>query len=115
MATMEQVRKGLMDYVEKELEPAFAGNMVKQIAVGAGLEFYMRKKLPGLVESLGIAEADGDIDVEMMADVLRRQMQKHPDGLTVELKLNPMNKNDVDVFRFKAEDVERMKEYIMKA
>ena len=113
MATLEQIRTGLISYADKEILPAFAGNTVKQIAVGAGLEFYIRKKLPKLVQNMGLVE-ENEIDVETLCDVLRGQMQKHPDGLKVELKLNPMNPGDVDVFRFKADDVDRMKEYILR-
>jgi hypothetical protein len=44
MATMDQIREGVMRYAEKEIVPGLEG--IKQVLVGAGLEFYLRKKLP---------------------------------------------------------------------
>lgn len=110
MATMEQIRQGVMAYADAEIVPALDG--IKQVIVGAGLEFYIRKKLPALVGGLGIAEENGDIDVDLLADVLKRRVNKLPDGIEIKLPLNPMNRGDVDVFRFKAQDIETLVKYI---
>lgn len=110
MATAEQIARGVMAWADAEIAPALDG--MKQVLVGAGLEFYIRKKLPGLVESLGVADADGSIDVDMLADALRRRVSKLPNGLEIKIPLNPFNKADVDVFRIRADDVDKLAEYI---
>ena len=99
-----------MAWADAEIAPALDG--IKQVFVGAGLEFYIRKKLPALVEGLGVADADGSVDVEMLADALRRRVAKLPNGLEIKIPLNPFNKADVDVFRIRADDVDKLAEYI---
>lgn len=110
MATAEQIARGVMAWADAEIAPALDG--IKQVFVGAGLEFYIRKKLPALVEGLGVADADGSVDVEMLADALRRRVAKLPNGLEIKIPLNPFNKADVDVFRIRADDVDKLAEYI---
>ena len=110
MATAEQIARGMMAWADAEIAPALDG--MKQVLVGAGLEFYIRKKLPALVDGLGVADADGSIDVDMLADALRRRVAKLPNGLEIKIPLNPFNKADVDVFRIRADDVDKLAEYI---
>ena len=110
MATAEQIARGVMAWADAEIAPALDG--MKQVLVGAGLEFYIRQKLPALVDGLGVADADGSIDVDMLADALRRRVAKLPNGLEIKIPLNPFNKADVDVFRIRADDVDKLAEYI---
>lgn len=110
MVTMEQIRRGIMAYADAEIVPALDG--IKQVLVGAGLEFYIRKKLPDMVSGLGIAEADGTIDLDMLADILKARVEKLPNGIELRLPLNPMNRADVDVFRLRSKDIDALAKYI---
>jgi hypothetical protein len=110
MATMDQIREGVMRYAEKEIVPGLEG--IKQVLVGAGLEFYLRKKLPQLVGALGIAEDDGQVDVNLLEEVLVKRVNAMPNGMELKLNLNPMNKADVDVFRIRGSDVQKLAAFI---
>ena len=114
MVDIGKVQRGLISYAEQEIAPAFAGSTVKEVLVGAAMEYYIRGKLPALGESMGVI-VDGQVDVDMLIDILGRQMDKHPDGITMELRLNPLQRNEVDVIRLRRRDIDTMRDYIMRA
>jgi hypothetical protein len=52
------------------------------------------------------------VDVNLLVEVLVKRVNAMPNGMELKLNLNPMNKADVDVFRIRGSDVQKLAAFI---
>ena len=118
MATMEQVRRGLASYIDNEILPAIPGGTMRKVVIGtaaAMLVANLEKTLTGALNNpamhtLGIVKEDGTINVDAIADSLRKNV---PDeGMRLNIDIMGFRLGDMT---FKREDVDRLREHIINS
>ena len=109
--TIDQIRRGALNYIEKELAPHMAGGK------GGLLSFYAvlaAERLPAMVEQyknipavsfFGIVSPNGDIDVDALARAAGDSFFANGRKQTVSLP-------GVDAITFSREDLDRLISYI---
>ena len=119
MASIDQIRVGLAAFFDQVIKPTLPG--MKGILYGTAVGLALAKpekmvaKVAPTAQLLGIMGEDGQVDVVTLARELKKQMAAAGGELRVELKLNPLNPAEVEVFRFTPGDVDMLADLITRA
>lgn len=113
MTEFAKVQKGLSEYLDTEVMPAFKEEGWKRVLVGTTIALALRKSEGYLavikdnpaIKALGVIDEEGNIDVETLAPILKEQL-KEPMTLTV-----PM----LGDLKFGPADVDKLYDYIRTA
>lgn len=115
MATVNQIEMGAVQYIDAELAPKIPTNIpngqIKKIAAISGTVYAIRRGLQTIgdnptLTAIGAVNADGDIDVNGLAAVVREQIPDAGFKLTVPI---------LGDLTFYAEDVDKLLQYIEEA
>lgn len=94
MVTRQQIKNGLVRFMDTELMPHLGEQSpVKQIVIATGIGIMLRSLEPmidkfahhPMVGLLGVADKDGHIDIDLIAEELRPNIPR--DGLVVDIPL----------------------------
>lgn len=114
MTTIQQIEQGAVKFIDAEIAPKIPTNIpngqIKKIAAVAGAVYAVRNGLrkavfnPALA-AIGAVDGEGNIDVEGLAEAASAQIPEGGFKVTVPIL------GDLTFF---AEDVERLKTYIVE-
>lgn len=114
MATIKQIEQGAVKFIDNEIAPKIPTNIpngqIKKIAAVAGAVYAMRHGLAKMLSNpaftaIGAVDGEGNVDVEGIAEIAREQIPEKGFKVTVPIL------GDLTFF---AEDVERLRAYIME-
>lgn len=119
MASIDQIRVGIAAFFDQVIRPTLPGmkGVLYGTAVGIALakpERLLEKVMPA-AKMMGIMDESGQVDVTTLARELKKQMAAAGGEMRVELKLNPLNPADVEVFKFNQSDVDTLADMIARA
>lgn len=111
MVSVDKIEKGIAGYLDDELMSQFRGSSVERVVAGTAVSLMLRKTgtiIEGYrdnptVKMLGIMDNDGNVDVDTIAEELKKNIGK--DGMKV----------DVPIFgtmTFHKSDVDKLRDYI---
>lgn len=114
MTPFAQIQKGVANYLDAEVMPAFKDEGWKRVAAGAAIALAIQRSdkfLPLVLENqfvkaMELADAEGNLDIESLIPVVKAQIEKEPMTITV-----PMLGN----MTFKPDDVDKLYNYIRTA
>lgn len=115
MATLKQIETGAVRYIDAEMAPEIPTNIpngqLKKIAAIAGATYAIHHGLQNLVgnpalAAIGAVDADGNIDVDGLVEVVRGQIPEAGFKITVPI---------LGDLTFYAEDVDKILQYIKEA
>lgn len=112
MVPVNKIEKGIAAYLDAELMPKFQGNGLERVIVGTVTSLVIRKsgdiingyKDNKAVQMLGIMDEDGNVDVDTLAEELKKNIGK--DGVKVDIPV-------IGAITFHKEDVTKLYDYIM--
>ena len=118
MATIEQIRRGFASYIDTEVLPAIPGGTLRKVVIGTAatmLVANLDKTLSAAasnptMRTLGIVAEDGNVDVDALADALRRNMGD--EGVKFSPEVMGIRLGDMT---FKRADIDRLREYIINS
>lgn len=114
MATISQIERGAVKFIDNEIAPKIPTNIpngqLKKIAAVAGAVYAVKHGLDKLaahpaLAAIGAVDGEGNVDVEGIAEIARQQIPEKGFKVTVPIL------GDLTFF---AEDVERLLAYIME-
>lgn len=113
MVTMKQIEQGIAAYLDSELMPQLSktSNGLEKVIAGTAISLFIRKsgtilesyKDNKMVQMLGIMDEDGNVDVDLLATELKKNISD--DGVKIDV---PM----IGAMTFHKEDVTKLHEYI---
>lgn len=111
MVTIKQIEQGVAAYLDAELMPQLPANGVQKVIAGTAMSILIKRsgeiiesyKDNQFVKMLGIMDSDGNIDVDTLAEELKKNMPK--DGMKVDVPI-------IGELTFKENDVDKLYEYI---
>lgn len=112
MVSIDKIEKGVANYLDAELMPQLQSNGIEKVIIGTAASLLIRKsgdiitgyKDNKLVKMLGIMDDNGNVDVETLAEELKKNISK--DGFTVDIPI-------IGTLTFHKEDVDKLCDYIM--
>lgn len=111
MVTIEKIEHGVAAYLDSELMPKFPSTGWEKVLAGTAIGLAIRKssniiesyKDNKMVQMLGIMDAEGNVDVDVLAEELKKNISK--DGVKVDVPF-------IGALTFHKEDVDKLHEYI---
>ena len=118
MANINQIRAALAVYYDQEIRPTLPDikGRILGLAVGVVLakpEAWIGKLLPA-AQLMGIVDEAGNVDVDLLAQEAKKNLFGKDGVFEIRKALNPLNPADVDVFRFKPADVDKLVDIIRR-
>jgi hypothetical protein len=116
MVTIEQVKRGLANFVDREIMPHVPGGTLKKTLVGTVIGLYLGnldKALAnggGLISALGITDAENRIDIDKLADEVKKNMSD--EGIRVDLDIMGIHLGDMTLRR---SDIDVLRSHIVNA
>lgn len=112
MVSVDKIERGVADYLDAELMPQFQGNGVEKVIVGTTASLLIRKsgtiiesyKDNKLIKMLGIMDESGNIDVDTLAEELKKNISK--DGVKVDVPI-------IGTLTFHKDDIDKLHNYIV--
>lgn len=113
MISIDKIEKGIANYLDGELMPQLQDNKLEKVLVGTAASLAISRigtivasyKDNKLVKMLGIMDDEGNVDVEVLADELKKNISK--EGVKVDIPI-------VGTMTFHKDDVDKLYEYIME-
>ena len=111
MVSIGKIEQGVAAYLDSELMPKLPANGVQKVIVGTAMSLLIKRsgaildsyKDNQLVKMLGIMDSEGNVDIDVLAEELKKNMPK--DGLRVDVPI-------IGALTFKENDVDKLYEYI---
>lgn len=118
MVNIGQIKRGLASFVDAEILPAIPAGTLKRTLIGAGVGLYLanlEKTLSGLsdnalVAALGIIDEAGNVDIDKLAEELKRNMA--PEGLKINLDVMGFHLGDMTLHQ---SDIESLRVHIVNS
>lgn len=115
MVSINRVSEGVAKYMDAELMTKLPANGWERVVVGAAIGIAVKKservvnmlRENGIVKALGVIAEDGSVDVDALKEAVLEQVNKQ--GFA-EIGGIPIIKK----IKFRAEDVEKLYQYIME-
>lgn len=112
MVSIDKIEKGVANYLDGELMPQLQGNSLEKVLVGTAASLAIRRsgtivagyKDNKMVQMLGIMDGNGNVDVDVLADELKKNIPK--EGVKVDIPI-------IGTMTFHKDDVDKLYEYIM--
>lgn len=112
MISVDKIEQGIADYLDAELMPQLQGNGIEKVIVGTAASLLIRKsgtiiesyKDNKLVKLLGIMDENGNVDVDILAEELKKNISK--DGVKIDIPV-------IGTMTFHKEDVDKLYNYII--
>lgn len=112
MVSVNKIEQGVANYLDGELMPQLQGNGVEKVLVGTAASLFIRRfgaiiesyKDNKLVQMLGIMDEKGNVDVDTLAEEVKKNIPK--DGIKIDVPI-------VGTLTFHKEDVDKLYDYIM--
>ena len=112
MVSINKIEQGVANYLDGELMPQLQGNGVEKVLVGTAASLFIRRsgaiiesyKDNKLVQMLGIMDEKGNVDVDTLAEEVKKNIPK--DGIKIDVPI-------VGTLTFHKEDVDKLYDYIM--
>ena len=118
MANIDQIRTALAIYYDEEIKPTLPeikGRMMG-FAIGVALakpEAWLGRILP-MAQMMGAISDSGDVDVELLAREAKKNLFGKDGIFEIRKNFNPINPADIDVFRFRPADVDKLMDIIKR-
>lgn len=112
MVSIDKIEQGVANYLDAELMPQFQSNGLEKVIVGTVVSLAIHKsgaiiggyKDNKFVKMLGIMDENGDVDVEVLSQELKKNISK--EGVKVDIPI-------IGTLTFHQEDVDKLYDYIM--
>lgn len=113
MVSIDKIEYGVASYLDAELMPQLQNNGIEKVLIGTTVSLIIRKsgaiiagyKDNKLVKMLGIMDSEGNVDVDILAEELKKNISK--EGIKVDIPV-------VGTMTFHKEDVDKLYDYIME-
>jgi hypothetical protein len=118
MASINQIRAALAVFYDQEIKPTLPDmkGKILGLAVGVALakpEAMIAKIMPA-AKMMGVIDESGEVDVDLLAHEAKKNLFAGDGVFEIKKNLNPFNPADVDVFRFRAGDLDKLLEIIKR-
>lgn len=119
MVNIGQIKRGLANFVDREILNKIPGGTLKKTAVGTMMGLYINnvERLLSATEAqnpfisaLGIVDADGNIDVNVLADALKQNVPES--GMRIDIDVLGFHLGDMTL---RPADVDLLRSYILNA
>ena len=118
MVNVGQIKRGLANFVDAEILTKIPTGTLKRTLIGAGVGLYLanlEKTLSGasqsaLVAGLGVVDEHGNVDIDRLAEELRRNMP--PEGIKIDLDVMGFHLGDMTLHQ---SDIENLRVHIVNA
>ena len=112
MVSIDKIEKGIANYLDEELMPQLQSNGIEKVIVGTAASLFIRKsgtiiegyKDNKLVKMLGIMDDDGNVDVDVLVEELKKNISK--EGIKIDVPV-------IGTLTFHKDDVDKLYDYIM--
>ena len=118
MANIDQIRAALAVYYDQEIRPTLPDMKGKILGLGIGIalakpEIYLEKILP-TAKMMGVVDDKNDVDIDMLAREAKKNLFGSDGVFEIRKNMNPFNPADVDVFRFKPADIDKLLDIVKR-
>lgn len=118
MASMDQIRRALAVFYDEEIRPTLPDIKGRVLGFGLGValakpENWIAGILP-MARTMGAIDEAGDVDVELLSREAKKNLFGADGVFEIRKNLNPFNPADVDVFRFRPADVDKLLDIIRR-
>lgn len=111
MVTIGKIEQGIAAYLDSEVMPQLPTEGFEKVLAGTAISLLIRRSgkiLDGYknnktVQMLGIMDADGNVDVDMLAEELKKNVPT--EGVKIEVPI-------IGKMTFHKDDVDKLHEYI---
>lgn len=111
MVSVKNIEQGIASYLDAELMPQLQNNGLEKVFIGTAASLVIRKagaivegyKDNKLVKMLGIMDEDGNVDIDVLAEEIKKNISK--DGVKIDIPI-------VGTMTFHKSDVDKLKDYI---
>lgn len=112
MVPVSKIEKGIAAYLDNELMPKLPSTGIEKVLVGTTISLAIRRsgkiidsyKDNKVVKMLGIMDDAGDVDVDVLADELKKNIPN--EGVSIEFPV-------IGSLNIRKKDVDDLREYIM--
>lgn len=107
MVSIGKIEQGIAAYIDSELMPKLPSNGVQKLIAGTAISVLIKRsgtilesyKDNQIVKMLGIMDTDGNVDVDVLAEELKKNMPA--EGVKVDVPV-------IGMLTFKKEDVDKL-------
>jgi hypothetical protein len=118
MVNVGQIKRGLANFVDREILTKIPGGTLKKTAVGTMMGLYINNverllstdSQNPFISALGIVDADGNIDVNVLADALKQNVPES--GMRIDIDVLGFHLGDMTL---RPADVDLLRSYILNA
>lgn len=111
MVPISKIEQGVAAYLDSELMPQLPNSGFEKVLAGTAMSLIIRRsgkiidsyKNNKAVQMLGIMDEEGNVDVDVLAEELKKNLPK--EGMKVEIPI-------IGAMTFHKEDVDKLHEYI---
>lgn len=111
MVSVDKIGQGVANYLDAELMPKLKTNGFEKVLIGTAASIAIRKsssivegfKDNKIVQMLGIMDGDGNIDVDMLVEEIKKNVPR--EGFNVDVPL-------IGTLTFKKDDIDKIHDYI---
>lgn len=111
MVSIDKIQQGVAAYLDAELMPQLPNTGFEKVLAGTAMSLAIRRsgaildsyKNNKAVQMLGLMDAEGNVDVDVLAEELKKNIPK--EGMKVNIPI-------IGNMTFHKEDVDKLHEYI---
>lgn len=116
MKHIDEIRAGVTSFFDAEIRPALPAmkGVAYGMMIGAAMakpQAWLSKIMPG-AQAIAMMDGEGNVEIEILAQLLRDQIKASGGKIQFEIGINPMNPADKDRFVFTAADIDKLLEHI---